>query len=38
VQFQFHEGSDINRFASAKFARVQLFERGYGTLYFGSLP
>ena len=38
VKFQFHEGPDINGFARPELARVQLFERGNGTLYFRRLP
>ena len=38
VKCQFHEGTDINGFADAEFARVQLFERGNGVLNFRRLP
>jgi hypothetical protein len=37
AQFQFHEGADINGFVRPKLARVQLFERGNGALYFRRL-
>ena len=38
VKFQFHEGPDVNGFVRSELARVQLFERGNGTLYFRRLP
>ena len=38
VKGQFHESPDINGFVGPEFARVQLFERGNGALYFRRLP
>jgi len=38
VQFQFHEGPDINGFARPEPARAQLFECGNGILDFRRLP
>jgi hypothetical protein len=38
VKSQFHEGSDLNGFSGAELARVQLFERGDGGLYFRDCP